>query len=85
MRETLKKHPVEYLKQFYADTAMMGASHAVRCTIEFFGVDHVLFGSDFGFGNDYLAKTIIDLTELGLDEETSAKIFEGNARRVLFS
>jgi len=85
VRETLKKHPVEYLKQFYADTAMMGASHAVRCTIEFFGVDHVLFGSDFGFGNDYLAKTIIDLTELGLDEETSARIFEGNARRVLFS
>jgi hypothetical protein len=31
-------------------------------------IDHVLFGSDFGFGNDYLARTVIDITELALDE-----------------
>lgn len=85
VRERLSKHPVEYLKQFYGDTAMMGASHALRCTIEFFGIDHVLFGSDFGFGNDYLAKTIIDITELHLDEESLLKLYEGNAQRILLS
>lgn len=83
VRERLKKHPVEYLKQFYADTAMMGASHAVRCTIEFFGIDHVLFGSDFGWGNDYLAKTIIDITELRLDDDELEKLYQGNATRLL--
>ncbi len=85
VRERLTKHPVEYLKLFYGDTAMMGASHALRCTIEFFGIDHVLFGSDFGFGNDYLAKTIIDITELHLPEDWLHKLYEGNARRLLFS
>lgn len=85
VRERLTKHPVEYLKQFYGDTAMMGASHALRCTIEFFGIDHVLFGSDFGFGNDYLGKTIIDITELQLDRDSLHMLYEGNAQRVLFS
>lgn len=83
VRERLRQHPVQYLKRFYADTAMMGSSHALRCTIEFFGSDHVLFGSDFGFGNDYLAKTIIDITELHLDPATAQQLYEGNARRVL--
>jgi aminocarboxymuconate-semialdehyde decarboxylase len=83
VRERLRKHPVEYLKQFYADTALMGNSHGLRCTIEFFGIDHVLFGSDFGFGNDYLAKTIIDVTELHLDPAQAKQLCEDNARRLL--
>lgn len=79
----LPRDPVEYLRRFYADTAMMGASHALRCAIEFFGIDHVLFGSDFGFGDDYLARTLVDITELGLDQASSRKVYEDNARRVL--
>ncbi len=85
VRERLHKHPVEYLKQFYADTAMMGASHALRCTLDFFGIDHVLFGSDFGFGNDYLAKTIIDITELHLDPAVVEQLYHGNAERLLLA
>jgi uncharacterized protein len=80
---SLPKHPVEYLRRFYADTALMGASHALRCTIDFFGIDHVLFGSDFGFGNDYLARTVIDITELALDETALRMLYADNARRVL--
>ncbi len=80
---SLPRLPIEYFRRFHADTAMMGASHAVRCAIEFFGIDHVLFGSDFGFGNDYLARTLIDITELGLDERSSQLLYEGNARRLL--
>jgi uncharacterized protein len=79
----LPRLPIEYFRRFYADTAMMGASHAVRCAIDFFGIEHVLFGSDFGFGNDYLARTLIDITELGLDEADSQLLYEGNARRLL--
>jgi uncharacterized protein len=79
----LPQSPVTYFRRFYADTAMMGASHALRCAIEFFGIDHVLFGSDFGFGNDYLARTVIDITELRLDERETAMIYEENARRLL--
>jgi predicted TIM-barrel fold metal-dependent hydrolase len=79
----LPRPSLDYFRSFYADTAMMGASHAVRCAIEFFGIEHVLFGSDFGFGNDYLARTVIDLTELRLPAEQLELLYEGNARRVL--
>jgi len=80
---SLARSPREYLRSFYVDTAMMGASHAIRCAIEFFGIEHVMFGSDFGFGNDYLARTLIDLVELRLEGEAMRLLVEDNARRVL--
>ena len=31
------RDPMDYFRRFYADTAMFGAAHAVRCAVEFFG------------------------------------------------
>ncbi|HYM25873.1 MAG TPA: amidohydrolase family protein, partial [Vicinamibacterales bacterium] len=45
----LKKRPIEYFKMFYADTALFGAEAGMRCGLDFFGVDHVLFASDTPF------------------------------------
>jgi Amidohydrolase len=42
--------PIDYFRRFFADTAMFGAAHAVRCAVEFFGTDHVLFGTDLAIG-----------------------------------
>ena len=72
---------------FYADTAMFGAEHAVRCSIDFFGVDHVLFASDTPFdpekGPAYIRSTIANLEAIDLDDAERERIFEGNARRLL--
>jgi aminocarboxymuconate-semialdehyde decarboxylase len=72
---------------FYADTAMFGAQHALRCVIDFFGVDHVLFASDSPFdpekGPGYTRATIADIDGLDLSESDRAAIYEGNARRLL--
>jgi aminocarboxymuconate-semialdehyde decarboxylase len=72
---------------FYADTAMFGAAHAIRCCIEFFGVDRILFASDTPFdpekGPGYIRSTIENLESLDLSAEDREKIYEGNARRVL--
>jgi predicted TIM-barrel fold metal-dependent hydrolase len=80
---SLPQDPLHYFRRFHADTAMMGASHALRCVIEFFGIEHVLFGSDFGFGDDYLARTVADVGELGLQPEQLKLLCEGNALRLL--
>ena len=45
----LKRRPIEYFRDFYADTALFGARPATICGIEFFGVDKVLFASDSPF------------------------------------
>ena len=83
----LSKRPLEYFKQFYVDTALFGTAHAIRCSLEFFGVDHVLFASDSPFdpekGPGYIRATIANLEELELTDAERAVIYEYNARRVL--
>ena len=83
----LSKRPIDYFRMFYVDTALFGAAHAIRCSLEFFGVDRVLFASDTPFdpeqGPGYIRATIADIENLGLSEEDRTAIYEGNARRVL--
>jgi aminocarboxymuconate-semialdehyde decarboxylase len=83
----LTKRPIEYFKQMYVDTAMFGAANAVRCAIDFYGVDHVLFGSDSPYdperGPGYIRATIANLREIGLTEAEQETIFRGNVSRLL--
>jgi predicted TIM-barrel fold metal-dependent hydrolase len=84
----LTKHPLDYLKMFYADTALDGNSNkALECGLAFFGEDHVLFGTDTPFdvenGGVSMRETIRAVEGLEISEGTRAKIYEGNARRLL--
>jgi predicted TIM-barrel fold metal-dependent hydrolase len=83
----LTKRPLDYFKMFYADTALFGAGHALRCVIDFFGAERVLFGSDSPFdperGPGYIRSTIRNLDEIGLTDAERAAIFNGNVRRLL--
>src|SRR5205823_13843928 len=80
----LRAGPLDYFRRFYADTAMFGAAHAVRCAVEFFGADHVLFGTDMPLGGpSVVGDTIADIEALDLPDADAAAIFGGNARRVL--
>jgi len=83
----LTKRPIDYFKQFYVDTALFGTAHAIRCSLEFFGADNVLFASDSPFdperGPGYIRATIANLESLGLTEAERTAIYEGNARRIL--
>jgi aminocarboxymuconate-semialdehyde decarboxylase len=83
----LSKRPLDYFKQFYVDTALFGTAHAIRCSLEFFGADHVLFASDSPFdpekGPGYIRSTIANLEELELSDADRAGIYEHNARRIL--
>ncbi len=84
---SLKKRPFDYYKMFYGDTALFGAPHAVECALAFFGIDHVLFGSDMPFdpekGPQFIRDTIADCEALDISEGERAQLYEGNARRVL--
>lgn len=41
---------VDALRSFYVDTAAGGSTLAISAAIDFFGVDHVIFGTDAPFG-----------------------------------
>jgi aminocarboxymuconate-semialdehyde decarboxylase len=82
--ERLPLEPLEYFHRFYADTALFGAAHALRCAVEFFGAGHMLFGTDMPLGGpDVVAETIADVEALGLGSGDRELVYEGNARRVL--
>lgn len=73
---------------FYGDTALQGvAKHALECALSFFGVEHILFGTDMPFGEEdglqYIRDNIATIEALSLNKAERQKIFEGNARRVL--
>ncbi|MBV9473959.1 MAG: amidohydrolase [Solirubrobacterales bacterium] len=75
--------PLHYLKLYYADTANFGNPIALRAALEFFGEDHVLFGSDFGFSPTFLPETIDDIETVVAGEALKRKLYEHNARAVL--
>jgi predicted TIM-barrel fold metal-dependent hydrolase len=82
----LEGRPIDSFRKFYADTAVFGAPHALRCALDFFGVDHVLFASDMPFDPEpgqFIADTIADVDSLELSEDDRTRLYEGNARELL--
>ena len=68
---SLKRPHLEYFKSFYADTAMFGAGNALRCGIDFFSADHVVFATDAPLGP--IAKTVDALRAVGLIAKASSR------------
>ena len=83
----LKKRPFDYFKMFFADTALFGAPDAMACGLKFFGVDRVVFASDFPFdpekGTFNIRETIKDVDALPISAAERQQIYEGNARVLL--
>jgi predicted TIM-barrel fold metal-dependent hydrolase len=83
----LQKHPHDYFRMFYADTALYGGPPALECGLAFFGADHVVFASDLPFdpegGAKYVRLTLQALGAMRASAKDKQKIYEGNIRRLL--
>jgi uncharacterized protein len=83
----MKKTPIEYFKMFYADTVLGGSASALRCGLDFFGADRVLFASDCPFdpegGPMFIREGIRSIDDLQLSEEDQEKIYRQNALKLL--
>jgi amidohydrolase family protein len=83
----LAKTPIEYFRMLYVDSALFGAPHGVKCVLEFFGAERVLFATDAPLdtrgGAQFIPATISDIEEAVADETARAAIFHGNAKTVV--
>src|SRR2546426_891674 len=83
----LAKRPVDYFRMFYADTSVNGSAPATRCGLDFFGADHVLFGTDCPFdpegGPLFVREIIKTIDSLKLKDDDLRKVYFGNAIRML--
>ncbi len=79
---SLKRPHLDYFHDFYGDTALFGGGiQAVRCGLDFFGSEHVVFATDTPLGP--IAPTIARIRELDISDADRRKIFAGNAERLL--
>jgi predicted TIM-barrel fold metal-dependent hydrolase len=81
------RRPVDYFRMFFGDTAINGSKAGTVCGIDFFGCDHVLFGTDCPFdpegGPMFIRDIIKVLDEIDLTAEERAKIYHLNAEKML--
>jgi len=84
VKDRLPRPPLDYFRRFYADTALFGARHAVRCVLDFFGSDHVLFGTDMPLGPPSAVEaTIADIEGCGLSDQERAAVYGESAATLL--
>jgi aminocarboxymuconate-semialdehyde decarboxylase len=79
--QALKRPPMDYIKALYHDTAMGGAPAPVRCGLELYGADHVVFATDCPYNQIQWGFDLIKTLEL--DAAARKKIEETNARGLL--
>lgn len=81
------RRPVDYFRMFYGDTAINGSKSGMQCGLDFFGCDHVLFGTDCPFdpqgGPLFIRDIVAALDSMDLTDEEREKIYSGNAKRML--
>jgi uncharacterized protein len=85
--ENISRPPMDYFKMFYADTAIYGNTAGLMCSYDFFGAQHLLFGTDMPydcqFGLTFTGETIKSIEQMALSDAEKKMIFEDNARRLL--
>jgi uncharacterized protein len=83
----LSKPFIDYFKMFYGDTVLSGSASALRCGLDFFGPDHIVFASDCPFdpegGPMFIREGIRSIEDLNLPVEVTRKIYFENACRLL--
>ncbi len=83
----MSKKPIDYFKMFYADTVLGGSAPALRCGLDFFGIDKIVFASDCPFdpenGPMFIREGIRSIEDLALSEDDKRKIYFGNALKLL--
>ena len=79
--------PIDVFKGIYADTAISGSEIALRCGLDFFGTEHVLFGTDFPFDREsgaiFMRETLAAVDGLAIGQDARDLILSGNAVRLL--
>jgi aminocarboxymuconate-semialdehyde decarboxylase len=76
----LPRPPSTYIRRMYTDT-VSPHSMGMKFAIEYYGIDHVMYGSVYPCWDPATALALIE--EIGLSDTDREKLFYSNARRIL--
>ncbi|KRN99122.1 amidohydrolase family protein [Companilactobacillus kimchiensis] len=79
---------VEYndFKKFYVDTAILGNPKALELALDFYGKEHILFGTDAPFAkmpNGATSEIVSAIDQMEIDEATRSDIYTDNFKNLL--
>ena len=78
---------LDHFRHFYNDCISNGSPEAVTVAVNFFGADHVLFGTDFPFGPDNGERWPLDelrtIKTMPMSEDDRARILYRNAQHLM--
>jgi predicted TIM-barrel fold metal-dependent hydrolase len=71
----------EQFRNFYVDTALYGNTSALQCSYDYYGADHMLFGTDAPLGPRWgmIEGTIRSIERMAIPDSDKEKIFSTNA------
>jgi len=71
----------EHFHKFYNDTAVYGNTSALMCAYDYFGADHLLFGTDAPLGPRWgmVEDTIASIERMAIPDADKEKILKKNA------
>jgi aminocarboxymuconate-semialdehyde decarboxylase len=85
--EPLAGKPTDYFRKFYNDSMVNGSAAAMRCGLEFFGSQRVMYGTDFPMGSnngeDWPVEVLDTIRSLGLGAGDLELVLGGNLRRIM--
>jgi predicted TIM-barrel fold metal-dependent hydrolase len=85
--EPLTAEPSEYFRKFYNDAMVNGSAAAMRCGLEFFGAEQVMYGTDFPMGSndgeDWPVEVLDTIHSLGLSGSDLAAVLGDNLLRLV--
>jgi aminocarboxymuconate-semialdehyde decarboxylase len=85
--EPLEGRPTDYFRKFYNDSMVNGSAAAMRCGLEFFGAERVMYGTDFPMGpndgEDWPVEVLDTIRSLDLGAADLQLVLAGNLRRIL--
>jgi uncharacterized protein len=69
----------EGFRKFYVDTALYGSTPGLMCAYQYYGPDHMLFGTDAPLGPNMVDETITSIERMDIPESDKEKILKRNA------
>lgn len=85
----LRGRPSDYFRTFYNDSMVNGSAAAMRCGLEFFGAQRVMYGTDFPMGpnngEDWPVEVLDTIRSLGLAAADLNLVLSGNLHRIVRS
>jgi hypothetical protein len=85
--EQLPGRPSDYFRKFFNDSMVNGSAAAMRCGLEFFGPERVMYGTDFPMGSsdgeDWPIEVLDTIRSLDLSRADQDLVLGANLRRIM--